>query len=165
MTPSPGYADSWQRAIRVHLDYYQRLTELALEYWADMGRAFTGGELRAERATGAAAAAVADDAPLVLEGTAGATAVGAFVVHNGLERHVSAPVVVSVPRTDAGAAADAAITCVPDPVVLEPGERVLVRVMARVPETCLEGVEYRGQIGVPEVSEGRVAIILRRLQA
>jgi len=112
---------------------------------------------------GAGAAATDRAAPaMLLEGMAGHEALGVFLVENGLSHPVDAPV-VATPMTDPqGRVLDASLRFDPHPLQLGPGEQILVRVAATIPDEAEADVGYRGELTVPGLPGTRVAVVLRR---
>jgi hypothetical protein len=102
---------------------------------------------------------------LVLEGEAGRQALGVFLVENGLPQKVSAPVVAS-PFTDPeGREIHPALQFDPSIINLEPGEQILVRIVAYIDESLVPEVRYRGEASVPGLSGTHVPLVLLRRAA
>lgn len=99
--------------------------------------------------------------PLVLEASAGKPAVGAFLLHNRLPARVEAPLVVSAFTAEGGRQASPEILFEPAQVGLDPGQQALVRFLVKVDQLAV-GVDYYGDVTLPGLPNGRVALVLRR---
>ncbi len=99
--------------------------------------------------------------PLVLEGSTGKPAVGAFLLHNRLTARVEAPLVVGAFKAEGGHEVTPEIVFEPAAVALEPGEQTLVRFLVRVDELA-PGADYRGEVTVPGLANGRLDLVVRR---
>jgi hypothetical protein len=167
MAEQAGLEQIWRRALEANARYYEALGQVTTDYLKALAGVL--GEVRLPASLGGRAAASAPPAAsapapsaMVLEAPAGQTAVGAFMVQNGLGQHVAAPVVTSAFLDPSGAEVRPALTFEPDVVSLESGEQVLVRVTAAIDERLEPGVGYRGEVTVPGLSGDRVALVLRR---
>jgi hypothetical protein len=85
-----------------------------------------------------------------------------FVVENALARRASGSIVVSDLTDATGAAAKAELRFSPEIVTLEPGEQVLVRLMATPGAGMRPSVRYRGEVSVPGLSGMTVPIVVVR---
>jgi hypothetical protein len=99
--------------------------------------------------------------PLVLEASAGKPAAGAFLLHNRLPARVEAPLVVSAFSAEGGHQASPEIRFEPAQVGLDPGQQALVRFLVKVDQLAA-GVDYHGDVTLPGLPNGRVALVLRR---
>jgi hypothetical protein len=171
MTDGNQLADVWRRAADANMRYYRAVGALTLGHIRAVSAA--AGELwKAAAPRPAPQARTVEHAPqraqaraqpaMVLESEAGGAAIGAFVVENALDRSISAPVVASAFVAPAGKEARPAIAFEPEVVVLEPGEQVLVRVVAAVDESLEPNVGYRGDLTVPGLSGTQIPVVLRR---
>lgn len=170
---SEQVAEIWRRAMDANVRYYRAVGELTIDHVRALTAA-AGDLLRAPatprrplelpRAESKPEEA-RPQAAMVLESDAGVAAIGAFVVANGLNRRVSAPIVASPLVSDEGREARPALAFEPEVVLLEPGEQVLVRIAAAVDESLEPGVGYHGELTVPDLPGTRVPIVLRRRQA
>lgn len=97
-----------------------------------------------------------------IEAESGGWGRAAFLVENRSELRVSAPVTLSRLIDPRGGHAHPRVAFRPEAIALEPGEQVVVQVVAAVDETLEPGVAYRGEIGVPELSGTRIPIVVRR---
>lgn len=170
--PAP-LSDIWRTAVDANLRYYTLLGQLTARFFNLMLNAAT--ELRPQFQSGSSpgrpqTAALSpppspSQAPvpsaMVLEGAVGGHALGVFLVQNGLPQRVSAPVVASVFVDSSGQEIHPSLKFEPAKVTLEPGEQVLVRVVAEIDEGMVPGVRYKGEISVPGLSGTRVPIVLR----
>ncbi len=99
---------------------------------------------------------------LVLEAEAGRRALGMFVVENALARRASGSIAVSDLTDATGAAAEAELRFSPEIVTLEPGEQVLVQLVATPGAGMRPAVRYRGEVRVPGLSGMSVPIVVVR---
>lgn len=99
---------------------------------------------------------------LVLEAEAGRRALGMFVVENALARLASGSIVVSDLTDATGAAAKAELRFSPESVTLEPGEQILVQLMAIPGAEMRPSVRYQGEVRVPGLSGMTVPIVVVR---
>jgi hypothetical protein len=173
MTESDQMAEVWRRAIDANMRYYRAVGELAIghvravtavvgELWrvpAAPAPPTRPREVEPERTQ------MIGQAAMVLESEAGLAAIGAFVVANGLDRKVSAPIVASPFVSTEGQEVRPELAFEPEVVLLEPGEQVLVRIAAAVDASLEPGVGYRGELTVPDLPGTRIPIVLRRRQA
>jgi hypothetical protein len=99
--------------------------------------------------------------PLVLEGSAGKPAVGAFLLHNRLSARVDGPLLVGAFKSDAGKEVTPEFVFDPALVSLDPGEQTLVRFLVHV-DKLSPGADYRGRVTVPGLANGSLDLVLRR---
>ena len=165
----------WRRVFQANLRYYEAVGRLSVDYVRAVAGAV--GSLGAGLPASAAAAtrraappapppAAGTSAPaLVLEAEAGKSAEGAFIVENLLSERMSSPVVASAFATEDGRELRPRLAFDPEVVVLDPGEQVLVRVVATIDEVLETGVGYRGEVTVPGLVSRGLSILVRRLAA
>jgi len=171
MAEPVGLEQVFRRALEANARYYEALGQVTTDYL----KALVGvlGDVRLPASLGGrpaapaappAPAAAPTPAPsaMVLEGAAGQTAVGAFMVQNRLGQPVAAPVVTSAFLDPSGVELRPALAFEPEVVSLEPGEQMLVRVTATIDQRLEPGVAYRGDVTIPGLSGDRVALVLRR---
>lgn len=101
-------------------------------------------------------------AAILLEGPAGSTATGFFVVENSLPHEISTPVEVSALIAPDGRQIQSALRFDPGVIVLAAGEQVVARVTARISRRLVAGTRYQGEILVPGVAGARIPIVLMR---
>ncbi len=164
-----------RRALEANVRYYEAVGRASVEYLravvGALGEAQAAGarEARpaaaprprpvpAERSTSTAAPIPA----MVLEAEAGSVALGAFLVENRLREKVSAPIVSSSFVDEAGGEINARVVFDPEVVTLEPGEQLLVRIMAEIGDELEPDLAYRGDVSVPGLGDSTVPIVLRR---
>ena len=99
---------------------------------------------------------------IVLEGKAGETATGFFVVENSLPHEISTPVEVSTLIAPDGRQVQSALRFEPGVISLPAGEQVVARVTAKISSRLVPGQSYEGEILVPGVAGARIPIVLRR---
>jgi hypothetical protein len=99
---------------------------------------------------------------IVLEGVAGSTAVGFFVVENSLPHEIAAAVEVSPLIAADGRRLDSVLRFSPGTISLAPGEQVVARVTAKISRRLVAGVRYEGQILVPGAGGAQIPIVLKR---
>ncbi|HEX8158215.1 MAG TPA: hypothetical protein VF526_12595 [Solirubrobacteraceae bacterium] len=190
--PSSG-GDLLQRALDAQLRYYAEVGRLTVEYLetlGDLSRTFDlklpgtdrtfrwspsdGGSAARESyappppqpAAEATAVASPPASPaIVLEGEAGGTATGLFLVENSSSERVASPIAASVFTSSAGGEVQPKLGFEPEIVSLEPGEQLLVHLTAAIDDDLEEGVGYRGALRVPGLQGTEVAIVLRRRAA
>jgi len=101
-------------------------------------------------------------AAILLEGDAGSTAVGFFVVENSLPHEISTPIEVSPLVAPDGRRIQSALRFDPGTISLSAGEQVVARVTAKISRRLVAGARYQGEILVPGVAGARIPIVLRR---
>jgi len=172
----PDLTQALRRVSEANLRYYEALGKLTIDYWSSVfgvlgelsGRALSSSGVHPQPTTAAPAPAAAAAAPIaqapamVLEAPVGGQAMGAFLVENRLARRLSTPIVASTFVTDDGREVRPRLQLDPEVVTLEPGEQVLVRVLAAIDEQLESGVTYRGTVTVPGLSGHNVRLVLRR---
>jgi hypothetical protein len=115
-----------------------------------------------ERVEPAEASGRPGPAAILLEGKAGSTAVGFFVVENSLPHEISTPVEVSPLTAPDGQQIQSALSFDPGRICLGAGEQVVARVTAKISRRLAAGERYQGEIRVPGVAGARIPIVLRR---
>jgi hypothetical protein len=101
-------------------------------------------------------------AAILLEGDAGSTAVGFFVVENSLPHEITTRVEVSPLIAPGGRQIQSALRFDPGTISLAAGEQVVARVTAKISRRLVVGARYQGEILVPGVAGARIPIVLRR---
>jgi hypothetical protein len=101
-------------------------------------------------------------AAILLEGEAGSTATGFFVVENSLPHEISTIVEVSQLIAPDGRRIDSALRFDPVTISLAPNQQVIARVTAKISSRLVAGVRYEGEILVPGVAGARIPIVLKR---
>jgi hypothetical protein len=167
--------DVLRRALEANLQYYTALGRLTVDYLEALGSIARQVEVPAKlgnrtitfRQSAPAPAAPAPAPPpppavMVLEAEGGGAAIGVFLVENLLAEKVSAPVSASAFSAPDGREVTLPLAFDPEVVVLEPGEQILVRVIAQVGEDLEADVSYRAELAVPGVIGTKVPIVARR---
>jgi hypothetical protein len=103
-----------------------------------------------------------EPAAILLEGEAGSTAVGFFVVENSLPHEISTRVEVSPLAASDGRQIQSALRFDPGNISLGAGEQVVARVTTKISRRLVAGTRYQGEILVPGVAGARIPIVLRR---
>ena len=116
---------------------------------------------RGAEAGTAPAPVAARDPAILLEGAAGATAAGGFLVENHLDHAISAPLRVSPFVSAAGQTVDVRLVFEPEVVTLEPREQLLVRVGTRLDAQLADSGGYWGRLGVPELPGTELVVLVR----
>ncbi len=171
MAEQLGLEQVWRRALEANARYYEALGQVTTDYLkalvgvlgeVKLPASLGGGATRTATPSAPAREAASAPSAMVLEGPAGQTAVGAFMVQNRLGQHVAAPVVTSAFLDPSGLELRPPLAFEPDVVSLDPGEQLLVRVTASIDERLAPGVGYRGEVTIPGLSGDRIALVLRR---
>lgn len=113
-----------------------------------------------ERATAASRTAEPGKS-VVLAGAPGTEAVGAFTLENMRPEPIHATVLATAFVNLAGDTVPVAIQLEPARVVLEPGEEVVVRVVATIPAGLAPAEELHGAIHVPGLTASVVPLVVR----
>jgi hypothetical protein len=159
-------AAAWRDSLKAGLRYWERLGRLALEGAAALVPVVA--ELRPEAAapTAESAAEPAAEAGLgrtiLVEGELGQAGLGVFLLENTTAQQLSIPVRVSPFVGEDGREVHPAVSFRPDVITLDPGEQLIVQVVAVIDETLEPNVRYRAEISVPELSETCIPIVVRR---
>jgi hypothetical protein len=101
-------------------------------------------------------------AAIVLEGKAGDSAVGFFVVENHLAHEITTIVEVSSLTAPDGRQLKSVLRFEPGNITLAAGEHVVAKVTAPITKRLVAGARYQGEIAVPGVHGARIPIIIRR---
>jgi len=178
MTNFSGIDELWRRALELNVRYYTSLGKLTAEYFKDLAVAMSSVSQAAGQQPTAAAPAgarpVAAPRPAaqpaatpvtVLEGEAGSTAMGVFLVGNSLPQDVSARVSASPMVDENGRQGKVEFVFDPPVISLRAGEQLLVRVMAVIDPTLDIGASYRGELSIPELGGTRIPVSVRRRAA
>ncbi|MGQ0649321.1 MAG: hypothetical protein ACT4P7_17350 [Gemmatimonadaceae bacterium] len=169
--------ETWRRLLDANMRYYEAVGAIARDYMSAMTSAWRDAipplTLRVPTATphgpgpgpgrSNPSPAPASTPALVLEAPAGQEARAAFAVFNDLSREISAPITVSPLRDDTGAEARPALRLHPGLLTLPPGARGVVEVHAAIDDTLAPDVGYYGTITVPDLTTGKIAVVVRRL--
>ncbi len=156
-----------------NLRYFQAIGQVTQEYWKAMFGIWrnlpvrlmgTGGPVAVEQSAKHAAATTSSAAGrvLVLEAEARSEAHGVFVVENRMARQVSTAAEASAFADPSGRAVRPKLRIVPGTITLQPGERALVQIYARITDDLEPGVGYRGEVTVPGLSDRGIPLVLRR---
>ena len=161
-SPQADLAGAWRDSVEAGLRYWGRLGRLTLEGAAAILPVLA--ELRPDPGRPAASSASEVGLPrtILLETEVGRSALGVFVVENTTPQQLSIPIRVSPFVAEDGRVAQPAVAFRPDVITLGPGEQLVVQVVAAIDETLEPGIRYRGEISVPELSETRIPIVVRR---
>jgi len=167
----------WRRSFDAYIKYYSTIGRLTADYLKDLAAVWSdvrlptlaGGAQPVSATSHGAARQSGQPSPagrpagvMVLEGEAGASALGVFLVENNLGRDVSGRVIASPFVDETGREIRPAFVYDPEIINLRPGEQLLVRVLAAIDETMEPEVRYQGQFTIPELSGTMIPIVLRR---
>jgi hypothetical protein len=168
------FVQSW---VDLNLRYYKALTTATIDYYRSIAHFYaersplrpfatpvTAPPSPRERLTETPPLPPTPVPTVVLEAVAGDEAEGGFVVVNRLPRTVSASFVVEPFVDIVGHRAAADLRIEPSSVTLEGGAQTIVRLAVRVTKEMSAGVDYRGWVTVPGISDTPIEIILRRLR-
>jgi hypothetical protein len=160
--PQANVAGAWRDTVEAGLRYWGRLGRLALEGAAALVPVVA--ELRPEAAAPAAepAAEAGLGRTILVEGELGQAGLGVLLLENTTAQQLSIPVRVSAFVGEDGREVHPAVSFRPDVITLDPGEQLIVQVVAVIDETLEPNVRYRAEISVPELSETRIPIVVRR---
>jgi hypothetical protein len=177
MTDLRGLEELWRRALDLNLRYYSGLGKLTAEYLKEVVAVMSSAQpMGAQPAPSAAgpgtraaeapqpepAKSAGTQAVMVLEGEAGSTALGVFLVGNSLPGEVSATITSSRIVDENDREGQATFVFNPSVITLRPGEQMLVRVSAVIDPSLEPGARYRGELSIPELGGTRVPLIVRR---
>jgi hypothetical protein len=155
-----------RRSLELNVRYYSAIGRLTTDYVRDL--LTTVSEVRAQPSAAQPSPGVtaspmpAPEAVMILEGEAGSSAPGVFLVENNLSQEISACVVASVFTDEAGKQIQPAFKFDPEMINLKPGEQLLVRVEAAIDENLEPEASYYGAFAVPELTGTRIRVVLRR---
>jgi hypothetical protein len=168
--PEPRLSDTVRDAAEASLRYYGRMGGLALELAEALVPSLSGlrPEVFRSPASPEPSAALAE-APrgqtIVIEAAAGRNGLGVFMVENTTGRKVSGPLGVSAFADESGREVQPTVRFSPEVVSLEPGDQVLVQVVAGVDGTFEPGVRYGAEIRIPELTAAGIPLVVRRRAA
>jgi hypothetical protein len=158
----------WRGMLDASVDYWRAVGRLSVNYV----RAVTGGAGPAGAVPATPATPMANavsrrpvNATMVLEGTAGSTPVGMFVVENSGRERISGELAVPSLADADGREVRATVRFDPAHVTLEPGEQTVVQASATVARSLKTGLDYRGEVRVPGLAGTSIPIVVRRLPA
>lgn len=165
--------DVWRRSLEATVQFYSAMGELAVECVETLlatttqsnSGATADGRFPPAPAAKKQAATAPDSAPvsmMVLEAEAGRKALGVFLVENGFSRAVSAAATASAFVDEEGNELNLAVEFEPSSITLQPGEQILVKVLASISKDMPAGVRYRGEIGVPGLMGTRIPVVMGR---
>ncbi len=151
---------------------WRETVEAGLRYWGRLGRLTFDAvsvfvPLVAEVRPGVPnpAESVPEESPertILVEAEAGQAGLGVFLVENTTPRQLSIPLSLSPFVGEDGREGQPTVTFRPDVVTLDSGEQLVVQVAVKVDETLEPGVRYRAEISIPELSETRIPLVVRR---
>lgn len=165
--------DVWRRSLEATVQFYSAMGKLAFDC-LDTLLATAGNSNSKESPDGNRPASVSvpreassttpNAAPvsMVLEGEVGRKALGVFLVENGFSRAVSASATATAFVDDDGNEINPTVEFQPSSITLEPGEQILVKVLASIEKDMPAGIRYRGEIGVPGLMGTRIPVVLGR---
>ena len=168
--PEPRLSDTVRDAAEASLRYYGRMGGLALELAEALVPSLSGVRPAVVRSspppTSAATAAESSRGQtIVIEAAAGRNGLGVFMVENTTGKKVSGPLGVSAFADESGREVSPTVRFSPDVVSLEPGDQVLVQVVAGVDSTFEPGVRYGAEISIPELAAAGIPLVVRRRAA
>ena len=166
----------WARALDANLRYAALLSglavrslELLVSTVSEIGPRITSsgnGDRTGNQVTSGSPAMVPAPLPaaMVLEGAAGSSAMGFFVVENKLPQQVSTRVEVGPLVNPDGKEIPSILRFEPGVLTLAPGEQAIAKVSALISRSLAPGVRYEGKISVPDVAGASIPIIVRRVR-
>lgn len=160
--PGVELVDIWRDTVGAGLRYWGRLGRLALEGAVALFPLVTQVRPGVDKPAVGPPPEAGEDRTILVEAEAGEAAYGVFLVENTTAEELSTLVTVSSFVGDDGREVHPAVTFRPDVIALGPGEQLIVQMAAAVDETLEPGVRYRAEIGVPELSEQRIPVVVRR---
>jgi hypothetical protein len=149
-----------QRAVQANARFYKGFLELSLEYVRGISDILSEPETATPEGDGLVETGAG---ALVLEGEAGSTVRGAFLVTNDLGRNVSCEFVISEFADPDGATVHAKAAFEPSHLDLEPGAQQVVRAMIPVDSKLAAGVAYTGEVAIKGLDGFTIPVVLRRL--
>lgn len=151
-----------KRAAQTNIGFYESLLQISVDYLKNLSAIFE--DIKEPGATRANTAKTnTGSSALVLEAEAGGRAESYFVVENLLSRKVPAEIIASAIVDENGEEVEQKLQFEPSSIDLEPGQKVIVQVVAEIGQGLEPGVGYRGSVTVPGLSDTPVAIVVRRL--
>jgi hypothetical protein len=166
--PEPRLSDTVRDAAEASLRYYGRMGGLALDLAEALVPSLSGLRPAVVRSTPSPAPTVAESPPgqtIVIEAAAGRSGLGVFMVENTTGKKVSGPLGVSAFADESGREVNPTVRFSPDVVSLEPGDQVLVQVVAGVDSTFEPGIRYGAEISIPELAAAGIPLVVRRRAA
>ncbi len=167
--PEPRLSDSVRDAAEASLRYYGRMGGLALELAETLVPSLSGLRPAVVRSSAPPAEPASAESPrgqtIVIEAAAGRNGLGVFMVENTTGRKVSGPLGVSSFADESGREVQPTVRFSPDVVSLEPGDQVLVQVVAGVDGTFEPGVRYGAEISIPELAAAGIPLVVQRRAA
>jgi hypothetical protein len=162
MADESGLTAVVRRAAQANAKLYKGWMELTLEYMRGMSEIF-GGVASTMRSPAQPTAEMDSGAStLVLEGEAGTSAIGSFLVSNDLDRPLSCKLVSSDYGDPTGATVKARTIFDPASLELAAGEQKVVKVMVTIDEALIPGVGYAGEIAIAGMDGFAVPVVIRR---
>lgn len=174
MTEPIQLTDVWRRSLEATVQFYSAMGKLAFDCLETLLATAGNSDSRVnpvghrpvsvsvDREASSTRPNPAPVSMMVLEGEAGKKALGVFLVENGLSRTVSASATASAFVDDDGNAINPTVEFQPAAITLNPGEQMLVKVMASISKDIPAGIRYRGEIGVPGLMGTRIPVVLGR---
>ena len=167
-------SDVWRRSLEATVQFYSAMGKLAFDCLETLlatagnsnsavtpdGNPPTSGTV--DRAGSSTRPSPVPVPMMVLEGEAGRKALGVFLLENGFSRAVSASATASAFVDDEGNEINPTVEFQPPAITLQPGEQILVKVLASISRDIPAGIRYRGEIGVPGLMGTRIPVVLGR---
>lgn len=154
-------SEMMKRAVQANAKFYKGWMDLTLEYMRGLST-IVGGEPENGQSTGEMDAS---SNALVLEGAAGESVRGAFLVSNDLGRQLSCEFVASEFNDASGARVGVKPVFEPPRVDLGPGEQRVIQVAVAIDPKLSAGVGYAGEISIKGMDGFAVPVVLRRAHA
>ncbi|MEP7382426.1 MAG: hypothetical protein ABI910_12100 [Gemmatimonadota bacterium] len=161
MADDSGLTDIVRRAAQANAKFYKGWMDLTLEYMRGVSEIF-GGAAAAVQSMPATQEMDSGPSTLVLEGEAGTSATGSFLISNDLDRPLSCTLTSSDFADPTGAPAKVRTTFEPAAVELAPGEQQVVRVTVEIGDALVPGVGYASEIAIAGMEGFAVPVVLRR---
>ncbi len=159
MADGVDVAGMMKRAVQANARFYKGWMDLTLEYVRGISSILDGEasapQSGAEMDTSAGA--------LVMEGEAGSSVTGSFMVTNDLGRTVSCEFVSSVFNDPEGARVALKPVFTPASLSLEPGEQRVVQATVEIGEELAAGVGYAAEFAIKGMDGFAVPVVVRRL--
>ncbi len=152
-------SEMMKRAVQANAKFYKGWMELTLEYVRGMSAVLGGEPEQAQPIAEMDASAGA----LVLEGEAGETVRGAFLVTNDMGRTLACEFVSSTFNDSLGARVAAKPMFDPPRIELGPGEQRVIQVTMTIDPALTAGVGFAGEFSVAGMDGFAVPVVLRRL--
>lgn len=152
-------SEMMKRAVQANAKFYKGWMDLTLEYVRGMSAIIGGEPEQAQPIAEMDASAGA----LVLEGEAGETVRGAFLVTNDLGRPLNCEFVSSAFNDALGARGGAKPVFDPPRIELGAGEQRVIQVSLPIEPSLSAGVGYAGEFSIAGMDGFAVPVVLRRL--